>query len=139
MESSTSWIRDVARFSLLGAVAGAIVLGVGGRLAMWIFAITGERSAGFTLGGSLTVVFGGATTGLIGALILFALRRRLPKRGLARGLVYGIIALAVFSPGIRPPQPLTFALFAPLFLGYGLLLSALWKGGSDDGSIARPQ
>jgi hypothetical protein len=85
------------------------------------------------------VVFEGATTGLIGALIFFALRRWLPRRGLLRGLVYGITAFAVFSPGIRPPQFLTFALFAPLFLGYGLLLSALWKGGSAYGSIARRQ
>ena len=51
----------------------------------------------------------------------------LPRASAAgRGLVFGALLLAVYSPGIRPPWPLTFALFAPAFLAYGLLLSVLW-------------
>ena len=46
-----------------GAATGALFLGVGGRLAMHAFALATARSAGFTVRGSLNVVFAGAIAG----------------------------------------------------------------------------
>src|SRR6266581_3063487 len=73
----------------------------------------------------------GATTGALfvgagGGLILFALARWLPKRLWLRGLIFSAVCYVVAIPGFRPPQPLVFALFAPVFLAYGFTVVMLW-------------
>ena len=107
-----------------GAVSGAIFLGAGGRFAMFLFAIATARSSVFSLRGSLNVVFAGAIAGTIGGLVLALTDRLLPKQLLRRGLVFAVLCYLIAIPGFRPPRPLVFALFAPLFLGYGMV--AVW-------------
>ena len=135
--NSHAWLETCASspLSFRGGV-GAIVLGVGGRLAMRIFAVVGtvvrfqpEAAPSFLLCRGVSEV---PPLGLVtGALIFFALRRWLPRRGPLRGLVYGITAFRRLQS--RDPQPLpaqTFALSA-LPPRDTALLGALWKGGSD--------
>src|SRR3989454_10225105 len=68
-------LARLSRFAaalLLGMVSGALFLGVGGRLVMHAFALATAQSAGFTLRGSLNVVFAGAIGGAIRGLRLAA-------------------------------------------------------------------
>lgn len=63
-----------------GAATGALFLGVDGRVARDAFALATARSAGFTLRGSLNVVFTGAIAGAIGGVLLAVIERFLPQR-----------------------------------------------------------
>jgi hypothetical protein len=111
----------------LGSIAGALCLGAGGRVAMWTFAVATGRPPVVTLGGTLTVVAAGSVAGLLGGIPFGLLVLRLPESVAWRGLLSGTAWFALLSPGITPPRPLTFALFAPCFLAYGLLLAVSWR------------
>jgi len=111
---------------LAGAASGALFLGVGGRLAMHAFALATARSAGFTVRGSLNVVFAGAIAGAIGGLLLAVIARFLPQQRWLRGVLFGVVCYVIATPGFRPPRPLVFVLFAPAFLAYGVVLALAW-------------
>ena len=117
--------RPSWRFSAIalatGAVSGAVLLGAGGRFAMHLFALATARTSVFTLGGSLNVVFAGAMAGSIGGLVLAITDRFLPQKVVTRGLIFRGLCYLIAIPGFRPPRPLVFVLFAPLFLGYGMI------------------
>ena len=83
-------------------------------------------NSGASVRGTLTVVFAGAVAGLLGGALFWLLERRLPRAAWWRGLTFGGVCLAVAAPGIRPPQLLTFSLFAPFFLTYGLVVTWAW-------------
>jgi len=108
-------------------VSGALFLGVGGRLVMHAFALATAQSAGFTLRGSLNVVFAGAIGGAIGGLVLAAIDRFLPQRRSLRGVVFAALCYLIATPGFRPRRPLVFALFAPAFFAYGVVLMLAWE------------
>src|SRR6266702_1893251 len=80
----------------------------------------------------MTLLLGAATGALFlgagGRLVmrLFALARWLPKPPWLRGLTFSAVCYLVAIPGFRPPQPLVFALFAPVFLAYGFTVVMLW-------------
>jgi hypothetical protein len=105
---------------LTGAAVGAVLLGVGGRLAMFVFAVSTGRSPVFTVGGSLKVVVAGAMSGAAGGLLLGLGHRLLPTRRMLRGACFAALCYLIAIPGFRPPTPLVFALFAPLFLAFGV-------------------
>jgi len=111
---------------LAGAASGALFLGVGGRLAMHAFALATARSAGFTVRGSLNVVFAGAIAGAIGGLLLAVIARFLPQQRWLRAVLFGVVCYVIATPGFRPPRPLVFVLFAPAFLAYGVVLALAW-------------
>jgi len=119
-------LRTLPLALALGTASGALLLGLGGRLVMRLFAVATGRPGAFSLRGTLTVVFAGAVAGLIGGVLFWAVERWLPRHTLLRGLVFGLLCFAIASPGIRPPQLLTFGLFAPFFLGYGLVVAYAW-------------
>jgi hypothetical protein len=58
---------------------GVLVLGVGGRVAMRLVAEATTGAGGFSLGGTLTVVFLGLVSGAAGGLILLAARTLLRR------------------------------------------------------------
>jgi hypothetical protein len=89
---------------------------------MWWFARATSRPSVFTLRGTLNVLFAGAIAGVVGSVLLIALRRVLPARSAWRGALFALLCYLVAMPGFRPPLPLVFGLFAPAFLGYGLAL-----------------
>ena len=120
-------IRRFATAVVVGAASGALCLGVGGRLAMHAFALATAQSAGFTVRGSLNVVFAGAIAGAIGGLLFAAIERFLTQRLWLRGVLFGVVCYVIAIPGFRPPQPLVFALFAPAFLVYGVFFAVTWE------------
>jgi hypothetical protein len=87
------------------------------------------RANAWTARGTLTVALSGAVAGAIAALIYVTLDRWLLKRArpVVRGLAFGALIFGVASPGIRRPWPLTFALFAPAFLAFGLVFETCWR------------
>jgi hypothetical protein len=114
------------RTVLIGAAVGFLTLGLGGRVAMWAFAEFTDRPNLVTPRGTLMVGFAGAIAGSIAAMLYLLVGRWLVPRAstFLRGLAFGALTLIVASPGIRPPWPLTFALFTPAFLLYGVLFVA---------------
>lgn len=94
---------------------------------MRVFTFASDRAPAFTLGGSLNVVLAGAMGGSVGGIILVAVHRFLPQRRWLRGVLFAVICYLIAIPGFRPPRPLVFALFAPVFLAYGIVLALAWE------------
>jgi hypothetical protein len=94
--------RDWIDAALIGLILGTVILGVGGRIGMRYVGLAQGQAAGFSWGGSLTVVFMGAVWGVFIALLLVGIRsiRRLPQPG--RGVLYWAIVLFLASRGLHP-------------------------------------
>jgi hypothetical protein len=88
-------------------------------------AVLSGAPPGFSVGGSLTVVLLGALSGLVGALVLMALRTLLPRRGLLQTLLFYAILVLITLLGLRPVDTQRLFLFVPLVLVYGFLLRSL--------------
>jgi hypothetical protein len=151
-EAPTQVLRRFLRTASLGMVAGAVagilVLGFGGRLAMRILAATSgdhvqglltdaeERVGEITVGGTVgLILFVGLLGGIAGGLVYVAVRRWLPERAWVAGLLYGVLimGLARADPldpdntdfDILRPVWLAIVLFAVLFPLFGVVLGAL--------------
>ena len=111
---------------LLGMLIGAVVLGLGGRVNMRIFAILQEQNPGFSLGGSVTIIFLGAVAGMSGGVALWLGRRLFPKAPLARGLLFWGVLLFLTARVLRPIDSQRLLVFGPLALIYGVVLYRLW-------------
>ncbi len=88
-------------------------------------AVVSGAPPGFSVGGSLTVVLLGAGAGLVGALILLALRWLLPGRRLLQTILFYSIVVLIALRGLRPIDRQRLALFMPLVLAFGALLRLL--------------
>ncbi|MGH7520890.1 MAG: hypothetical protein ACREMI_06400 [Gemmatimonadales bacterium] len=117
--------RDWVRHALIGSGIGAVVLGVGSRVAMRGIAVLSGAPPGFSFGGSLTVVFLGAVSGLVGAMILMGLRVFLPRRWLLQTLIFYAVLVLITLRGLRPVDSQRLFLFLPLVLIYGFLVRVL--------------
>jgi hypothetical protein len=88
-------LRDWRDGVLLGTALGAIVLGVGGRIAMRLAALAVEQEPEFTVGGSATVMGAGAIAGA-GAAILFLVIGVIPLLGqTGKALAFWVGSLAI--------------------------------------------
>jgi peptidoglycan/LPS O-acetylase OafA/YrhL len=119
---------------LAGAVAGALILGLAGRLAMAAVALATGHPTNLSLRGLVMVTLVGAVVGALGGVLVLVLRRTYrgsgPARGLAAGAVMflGSMLVAVVTgklPGVSPIQILTLAVVAATFLVYGVSADAL--------------
>ncbi len=119
--------RDWLRYSLIGAGVGAVVLGVGGRLAMRGIAVLSGAPPSFTVGGSLRVVLMGALSGLGGAWILKVLRFFLARRWLIQTLLFYAIIVLITLRGLKPVDLQRLVLFLPVVLLYAFLLRVLTR------------
>jgi hypothetical protein len=63
----------------------------------------------------------------VGGLVLFAAARFAPALLRFRGLFFGFFCYLLATPGFRPTQLLVFALFAPIFLSYGVAAVMLYE------------
>jgi hypothetical protein len=136
-------IRRVFSVGAAGMIAGAVVGGLGGRIAMRISAIAaddrfqgltteaGNRVGEITLGGTIGfIIFGGILSGAAGAVVLVAVERWLPASSVFQGLIAGLFLLATvgftvidadnFDFRFLDPPQLNVAMFASLFVLFGL-------------------
>jgi hypothetical protein len=93
--------RDEMRSDLAGTVSGALVLGVGGRLAMAALPVVRGVSPRFSWLGSLEVVLLGAAHGSAGELVWAALWRRWRSAARTAYLVCGMVAEALVARWTR--------------------------------------
>lgn len=132
-----------------GIVAGVVMLGAGGRLAMRLLAVTAgpdaqgviteaEETVGeITLGGTLGFIgFFGIAVGTVLAFAFMLIRRWLP-RGRGSGATFGILLLLVLATRadpLRPENPdfdlvgpdwVAVLAFCAIVVGYGVLLGAM--------------
>ncbi|TML62675.1 MAG: hypothetical protein E6G17_08030 [Actinobacteria bacterium] len=144
---ASRYARTLSATMVAGLVAGFVAAGIGSRLTMRILAVTTHPlPAGFrteaeaqvgkiTTGGTVFLLLIGAVLGAGGALLYLALRRWLPGSGWSRGIVFGLLLVAllgrkVVDPGNKDfqfltPKPLALALFSSLFIAFGLLVVPL--------------
>jgi hypothetical protein len=119
---------------LLGLALGAVILGVGGRVAMRAIAVANGSPGTWTVGGTMTVIACGAAAGAGGGLILAVLERALARAPVIRRVAFGAILIALTLRGLRPIQPLALELFGPLVVVYGAALdvaSTRWRRRTD--------
>lgn len=122
------------RAGVAGALTGALVLGVGGRMVMRLAALIGGRAPGFSWGGSLEVVAAGALYGAAGGLLWVAISRWLgramtgPALGAATFAGIGLASGAAQSAAASLPGPrrlTALALFLLLCVAWGAATDAL--------------
>ena len=113
--------------SVLGLGIGALILGIGGRIAMRGIVMMAGGTPGLSWGGTLTVILLGLLSGLAGGLVLVGVRFLLPARPVVRGLLFWAFLLFAAMRGLRPVNPQRLLLFMPLILLYGVTLQVLWS------------
>ena len=118
--------RSLPTALILGAIVGAVFLGVGGRIAMRIFAVRDGLAPKFSIGGTLPVILLGAVWGVLGGALLWLGRRTFPTSPLARGALFWIPLTLVFLRGLNPLSVDRLVAFTPFYLMYGAALYRLW-------------
>ena len=124
---------------VVGAVIGTLMLGIGGRIAMRIIAVSTGAPPGWSVGGTGTVLLLGALSGAAGALVRVLASWLVPGPRWMETAVFSLAIALLTIRGLRPVQALPFALFAPLVIAYGLMLETLWRrrtaGGTPEGHV----
>ena len=126
---------------------GALIGGVGGRIAMFVLRVTSdsalrgaETDDGFVIGqisgATLFLIIATSVLGVLGGIFYLAVRSWLPERW--RAALYGgfggiVGGAAVIRPGgidftLLDPLPLAIAMFIALPAIYGVLVSRLIEG-----------
>jgi hypothetical protein len=143
------YLRGAAIGVLGGMIAGPLVLGFGGRLAMRVLAATSddhvqgaltdaEETVGeITLDGTLgLVIFVGLLGGVFGGIVYMLLRRWLRGPAWRAGLVVGSLGLVLLGGDeVLDPDSVDFAILSPRWLGvlmfvalgpaFGIVLAAV--------------
>lgn len=136
-----------------GTIAGALVLGIGGRLLMAALVLLTGGRPGFTAGGSLKITLVGTAYGALGGLLLLPLRHVVGGRRVLSGPLLGLILLGVgwltsrvgraAASGSVRRVVLVAALAALAFITYGVATDALlarWlpRQGREQQGLAGP-
>ena len=117
-------------FALLaGAATGFVFLGVGGRIAMRLFVLHNGQAPGWTVGGTVTVVFMGVVSGVGGAAIRAAAATWLPRRLPASvgTTIFAVGCLLLTLRGLNPVDATRLAYFLPLTVAYVVAFEVLWR------------
>jgi hypothetical protein len=135
--------RHVGAASLAGVMTGIVVGGLLGRAVMRVSGFTsepalvgsltsnGNRVGDITLAGTAgLILFVGLATGLVGGVLYGTVEPWLRRLRPWQGLAFGIALLATFGFSVLDPSnidfkrfgspPLNVAMFAGLFLGFGI-------------------
>ena len=125
---NTRWLHHPWIYGLvLGIVLGTIILGIGGRLLMRVVALIDGTPVGWSWGGSGTVVFLGAVSGLAGGAIYTLLAHFMARGTWLRSLLFFLILALITLRGLSPIRLLALALFMPLTLTFGIVFDLLWR------------
>jgi hypothetical protein len=150
------WMRRVSIGVSTGTVAGLVIGGVGGRLAMFVLRLTSspslrgvETDDGFTIGefslATLFLLLLTAAVGVLAGLVYLVIRTWLPGRwrpwlfGVFGGLVGGTLLIHPDGLDFRllEPLPLAIAFFIAIPAGCGFAISASVErrfAGADEGT-----
>ena len=121
----TARLRDNGKTVLWGIGLGTLILGLGGRVAMWIIAESTTGTSGFTLGGTATVLLLGLVSGVAGALILVVARHFFWRRRPVTTILFWAALTFLTLRGLRPVDQLRLVAFVPIVVLFGVLLQAL--------------
>jgi hypothetical protein len=138
-------LRAAAIVAIGSGIAGALVGGLGSRLAMRLAALAAPEVRGavtengasvgeITLGGTVAlVVFAGVASTALGAGAFVVVKPWLPERTILRGVVFGGFLLATMGTSvidagnadfvILGDRLLNVAIFSALFLAFGVVAS----------------
>lgn len=83
------------RVVLAGLVAGFLVLGVGGRIAMRLTAFTAPEPPQLTVAGTAQVLLAGAAWGAVTAPLLLLMDGLRPRLRWGVGLIFGVLVLVL--------------------------------------------
>lgn len=108
-----------------GLGLGALILGIGGRVAMRVIAVATTRTGAFSLGGTGTVVFLGLASGALAALILLVARYLFWRWRPVTTVVFWLVLTAITLRGLRPIDQLRLLTFLPLVALFGVVLQWL--------------
>ncbi len=108
-----------------GLGLGALILGLGGRVAMRVIAVATTGTGGFSLGGTGTVVFLGLASGALGGLILLGARYLFWRWRPVTTVVFWLALTAITLRCLRPIDQLRLLTFLPLVALFGVLLQWL--------------
>jgi hypothetical protein len=126
--------------AFVGLIAGAIVLGVGGRAAMRLVALLARRPTHFGLPATLGIVLIGAVLGTLGGIAQGLLTPRGARSAAVAGVVHGtalFAVLALLQPAairaevadISLPHPVIATLFWALCALYTAAVAASLRRG----------
>ena len=118
--------RSLPTALVLGAAMGLVFLGMGGRVAMRIFALLTDRAAAWSFEGSLTIVLMGAVVGSIGGLLLWLGRRFFGTSPLARGALFWVPLTLLYLRVLSPLSGDSLIAFTPFVVLYGAVLYRIW-------------
>lgn len=140
-EKKESADGEIVNAVAVGALVGALILGIAGRLATALVAVATGYPANLSLAGIFQVAISGAIFGAVGGLFLLLSGRILPDRPALAGLSVGIVlfllslALTYFSRGMTlemdGPLPLTLAVSALVFVAFAFIAQKISKVGAD--------
>jgi hypothetical protein len=141
----TAMLRQTAIVVVGCAIAGALVGGIGGRLAMRVAALAAPEVRGaltengnvvgdITMPGTIALlIFAGVGSTILGAGAYTVAGPWLPRPTVARGLLFGVFLLVVMGSAVVDPgnpdfvilgDPLmNVGMFSALFIAFGLVAS----------------
>ena len=121
----------------IGFLAGTLILGMGGRLAMRFISIMAGRSGGFSWGGTLDVVLLGLIIGVLSGGVYGFVGKYGFSSVLLNGCLYGLLLFIVVlilpidgkgaARGFPEMQPAIYFIFATVFVLYGIVLAHFFK------------
>ena len=111
-----------------GSVTGFIFLGVGGRIAMRLFAIHTGAPPSMSLGGTTTVILMGVVSGVGGAAIRAAAATWLPKRlpVWIGSTIFATACLLLTLRGLKPVDAARLTYFLPWVAAYIIAFELMW-------------
>jgi hypothetical protein len=120
-------LRDWRYGVLLGAALGAVILGMGGRVAMRAAALAVEQEPAFTITGSATVVGAGTVTGVAAAVYFLVLGLVRGWGRIAKTVAFWLGTLLLALAIIWPLNVRRLELFLPLAAVFDLSFQLAWS------------
>ncbi|MGI9551192.1 MAG: hypothetical protein ACR2MT_08340 [Aurantibacter sp.] len=131
------FVKRISTGLISGLVAGMLIIGMGGRLAMRIIALLGGQQGGFSWGGTLDVVAFGLITGAISGVIYGMIEKYGFSTKLLNGGLYGILlfvallVLPIEGKGAAKAFPdlqlSIYLIFGVTLIVYGIILAYAYK------------